>query len=103
MFQLTRFSHSTVFSRNQNARYAGTGCTGGPSLTHSRYIIIVLYKSNLSSRPGFSLIYLGSLSSNKNEFKITISFEIAHPFKNPGPSADLITIFFGMKIAINFI
>ena len=27
MFQLTRFSHSTVFFRNQNARYAGTRCT----------------------------------------------------------------------------
>ena len=26
MFQLTRFSHNTVFSRNQNARYAGTRC-----------------------------------------------------------------------------
>ena len=26
MFQLTRFSHSTVFFRNQNARYAGTRC-----------------------------------------------------------------------------
>ena len=27
MFQLTRFSHNTVFFRNQNARYAGTRCT----------------------------------------------------------------------------
>ena len=27
MFQLTRFSHNTVFSRNQNARYAGTRCS----------------------------------------------------------------------------
>ena len=26
MFQLTRFSHNTVFFRNQNARYAGTRC-----------------------------------------------------------------------------
>ena len=26
MFQLTRFSHYTVFFRNQNARYAGTRC-----------------------------------------------------------------------------
>ena len=27
VFQLTRFSHNTVFFRNQNARYAGTRCT----------------------------------------------------------------------------
>ena len=26
MFQLTRFSHNTVFFRNKNARYAGTRC-----------------------------------------------------------------------------
>ena len=26
MFQLTRFSHNTVFFRNQNARYTGTRC-----------------------------------------------------------------------------
>ena len=30
--------------------------------------------SNLSARPGFSLVNLGSLSSKQNEFKISISF-----------------------------
>ena len=29
--------------------------------------------SNLSTRPGFSLVNLGSLSSKENEFKISIS------------------------------
>ena len=37
MFQLTRFSHNTVFFRNQNARYAGTRCT----LPLSMYFIYV--------------------------------------------------------------
>ena len=31
MFQLTRFSHNTVFFRNQNARYAGTRCSNNSS------------------------------------------------------------------------
>ena len=37
---------------------------------------------NLSARPGFSLVYLGSLSSKENEFKISISFRLCPPLKN---------------------
>ena len=35
--------------------------------------------SNLSARPGFSLLNLGSLSSKENEFKISISFRQSPP------------------------
>ena len=41
--------------------------------------------SNLSARPRFSLINLGSLSSKENEFKISISFRLTFSKSADGP------------------
>ena len=59
MFQLTRFSHNTVFFRNQNARYAGTRCTFS-------------WHPNLKL-DGASHLILFSVKDEKQEFMIILT------------------------------
>ena len=90
MFQLTRFSHNTVFFRNQNARYAGTRCTRKNSNIHphqSQFTLSTLlwdtlyicYKLIFFSKRLWSMCKNGMIS-NTYFLKVLVTIILARKF-----------------------